>query len=76
MCLITFYVLVAHADPAPIALYDLIEVPSDYLVFIVMEEWHPQFVHEVPCSLKFFLGAMRQCIEVRPVLTTSSIIRR
>ena len=46
------------------AVYDLIEVPADYLVFIVMEEWYPQFVYEVPSNLRLFLGALRQCIEV------------
>ncbi|KAI0079924.1 hypothetical protein K474DRAFT_1591059 [Panus rudis PR-1116 ss-1] len=40
-----------------------IEVPSDNIVFIVMEEWSPQLVAETPCNLRLFLGALRQCIE-------------
>lgn len=48
-----------------IAILDLIDVPGDHLGFIVMEEWSPQLVSDVPCTLRLFLGAIRQCIEVR-----------
>ena len=50
-------------------MYDLIQVPADCLVFIVMEEWYPQFLYEIPGTLRLFLGALRQCIEVRRVHT-------
>jgi serine/threonine protein kinase len=38
---------------------------KDNVVFIVMEEWSSQFITDPPCCLKVFLGALRQCIEVR-----------
>ena len=63
-----FYELEPDPDklhPPPLAVYDLIEVPADCLVFIVMEEWYPQFLYEIPGTLRLFLGALRQCIEVR-----------
>jgi hypothetical protein len=47
------------------AVLDLIEVNKDNVVFIVMEEWSSQFITGPPCCLKVFLGALRQCIEVR-----------
>ncbi len=48
-----------------LAILGLIEVPEDNLAFIVMEEWSPQLVSDVPCTLRNFFGAIRQCIEVR-----------
>lgn len=48
-----------------IAILDIIEVPEDNLGLIVQEEWSPQLI--VPsnlCSLRDFLNALRQCIEV------------
>lgn len=47
------------------AVLDFMEVVKDNIVFIVMEEWSSQFITEPPCCLKVFLGALRQCIEVR-----------
>lgn len=47
-----------------VAILGLIEIPKDDIAFIVMEEWSPQLVPETPCSLRLFLGALRQCIEV------------
>lgn len=52
-----------HPMNHSIPVYDLIEVPTDSLVFIVMEEWYPQFMYEVPSTLRLFLSALRQCIE-------------
>ena len=31
---------------------------------MVMEEWSSQLIPETPCTLRLFLGALRQCIEV------------
>ena len=47
------------------AVLDFIEVVKDNLLFIVMEEWSSQFLSGPPCCLNIFLGALRQCIEVR-----------
>ena len=58
-------VLFKPVTNAIIAILDLIDVPADNLGFIVMEEWSPQLVSDVPCTLRLFLGAIRQCIEVR-----------
>ncbi|KAI0341553.1 kinase-like protein [Trametopsis cervina] len=54
-----------RADPMNhlIPVYELIEVAGDNLAFIVMEEWSPQLVSAVPCSLRHFLGAIRQIVE-------------
>ncbi|KAI0797918.1 kinase-like domain-containing protein [Abortiporus biennis] len=46
-----------------IPIFDLIEVPIDQIAFIVMEEWSPQLITETPCTLRLFLGCLRQCIE-------------
>jgi len=46
-----------------IPILDLIEVSESSLAFIVMEEWSPNFVPDPPCTLRLFLGALRQCIE-------------
>ena len=47
-----------------VAILDLIEVSESNLAFIVMEEWSPNFVPDPPSTLRLFLGALRQCIEV------------
>jgi hypothetical protein len=47
------------------AILDFVEIIKDNVVFIVMEEWSPQLITDPPCCLKGFLGALRQCIEVR-----------
>ena len=61
----------------------MIEVPKDSIAFIVMEEWSPQLVSETPRTLRLFLGALRQCIEVSDpsfqnvhVLKTSAELRQ
>ena len=60
------HIRVRHAlNCSAVAILDLIDVPGDSLVFIVMEEWSPQLVSDVPCTLRHFLSAIRQCIEVR-----------
>lgn len=46
------------------AILDLIEVVANELAFIVMEEWSPNFIPGPPRTLRLFLGALRQCIEV------------
>ncbi|CAL1704456.1 unnamed protein product [Somion occarium] len=46
-----------------IPILDLIEVPKDDLVFMVMEEWSSHLIPETPCTLRLYLGALRQCIE-------------
>jgi len=46
-----------------IPVLDLVEIPKQDVVLIVMEEWSSQLFAD-SCCLKVFLGAMRQCIEV------------
>jgi len=47
-----------------IPVLDLIEVEDDDLAFIVMEQWSSQLIDdEVPCCLRLFLAALRQCVE-------------
>ncbi|KAI0748214.1 kinase-like domain-containing protein [Daedaleopsis nitida] len=46
-----------------IPVLDLIEVPTDNLAFIVMEEWASHLHAAPPVSLGQFCSAMRQCIE-------------
>ena len=54
------------------AILDLIEVPKDNIAFIVMEEWSSQLVSATPCTLGLFLDALRQCIEVGPLISRSA----
>ncbi|KAJ3559114.1 hypothetical protein NM688_g541 [Phlebia brevispora] len=54
-----------HPMNHTIPILDLIDDAANNLGFIVMEEWSPQLVSDVPRTLRLFLGAIRQCIEVR-----------
>ena len=53
-----------YFDIKPTAILDMIEAPGDDVGFIVMEEWSPQLLIGSPCSLRLFLGAMQQFIDV------------
>ncbi|KAJ7916598.1 kinase-like domain-containing protein [Mycena leptocephala] len=47
-----------------IPVLDLIEVDEENLGFIVMEQWSSQLIDdEVPCCLRLFIAALRQCVE-------------
>ncbi|KIK57799.1 hypothetical protein GYMLUDRAFT_748100 [Collybiopsis luxurians FD-317 M1] len=47
-----------------IPVHDLIDIAEDGVTFIVMEQWSPQLVfNDASCSLRFFLAAIKQCIE-------------
>jgi hypothetical protein len=47
-----------------IAVLAFIEVPSDHICFIVMEEWQPLSVSNGLCCPRGLLHAIRQSIEV------------
>lgn len=46
-----------------IPVLDLIEVPDDNMVFIVMEEWSPHLITDTPYTLRCFLATLRQHLE-------------
>lgn len=46
------------------AVLDIIDLPTDGICFIVMEEWSSHLLPEIPSKLRDFLSAIHQCIEV------------
>ncbi|KIM65301.1 hypothetical protein SCLCIDRAFT_1212469 [Scleroderma citrinum Foug A] len=46
-----------------IPILGLLDVPSDGLCFIIMEEWSPHLLSRLPTCLVEFLSAIQQCIE-------------
>ncbi|KAF8559607.1 kinase-like protein [Imleria badia] len=46
-----------------IPVLDIIDVPTDGICFIVMEEWSSHLLPEIPSKLRDFLSVIQQCIE-------------
>ncbi|KAL4077362.1 hypothetical protein V8B97DRAFT_1430589 [Scleroderma yunnanense] len=57
---------VLRSDPMNhcIPILDFLDVPSDEISFIIMEEWSSQLLSRIPTGLDEFLSAIHQCIEV------------
>ncbi|GBE81954.1 kinase-like domain-containing protein [Sparassis latifolia] len=52
-----------HSMNHCIPVLDFIENPTDHVVFIVMEEWSPLWVDEIPCTKDVLLDTLRKCAE-------------
>lgn len=46
------------------AVLDIIDVTTDGICFIVMEQWSSHLFPEIPSKLRDFLSTIHQCIEV------------
>ena len=56
------------------AILDIIDVPTDGICFIVMEEWSSHLFPELPYRLRDFLSTIHQCIEVTSLPEFGSVV--